>query len=206
MNRGELRTEIKNRLAIPSAGDGLITDTVVNSAINSALRVITTTRDWPWLLSSQQVAFPGNVGYTEVPCEFVRAKELVVDTYRVPYVEINEFIDQNQLGYPYVWTIIGKQIKLWPIPTTLTLGTLYYYQSEPELTIDTQNPIMPDFLQSWLISYASYLCAMRRQDEGTAQIYFAESNDLLNRMRDDVRSKTGRKIQTAGRNTYASWQ
>ena len=63
MNLGELRTEIKNRLAIPSAGDGLITDTFVNSSINSALRVITTTRDWPWLLSTAQLAFPGNVGY-----------------------------------------------------------------------------------------------------------------------------------------------
>jgi hypothetical protein len=83
---------------------------------------------------------------------------------------------------------------------------MYYYQAEPELTLDTQSPIMPDFLQNWLVSYASYLCALRRQDEGTAQIYFAESNDLLNRMRDDVRQKTGRRIQTAGRFTYASWQ
>jgi len=206
MNRGELRTEIKNRLAIPSAADGLITDTFVDSSINSALRVITTTRDWPWLLTTSQLAFPGNVGYTELPCEFVRAKELVIDNNRVPFVDVNQFIEQNQVGYPYVWTIVGSQVKIWPVPTTLTLGTMYYYQAEPELTVDTQNPLMPDFLQGWIVAYASYLCALRRQDEGTAQIYFSESNDLLNRMRDDVRQKTGRRIQTAGRFTYASWQ
>lgn len=206
MNLGELRTEIKNRLAIPSAGDGLITDTFVNSSINSALRVITTTRDWPWLLSTAQLAFPGNVGYAELPCEFVRAKELVIDDNRVPFVDVNQFIEQNQVGYPYVWTIIGSQVKIWPVPTTLTVATMYYYQAEPKLTVDTQSPIIPDFLQGWIVAYASYLCALRRQDEGTAQIYFGESNDLLNRMRDDVRQKTGRRIQTAGRFTYASWQ
>jgi hypothetical protein len=203
MNLGELRTEVKNRLAIPTAGDGLITDTIVNGTINSALRVITTTRDWPWLLTSSQLAFPANVGYAEIPCEFIRAKELVIDLRRICYVEINEFIDQTLVGYPYVFTMIGNQVKLFPVPTTLTLGTMYYYRSEPELTIDTQNPIMPEFLQGWIVSYAAYLCALRRQDEGTAGIYFAESNDLLNRMRDDVRRKTGRRIQTMGRYTNA---
>lgn len=203
MNLGELRTEIKNRLAIPTAGDGLITDTIVNGTINSALRVITTTRDWPWLLSTAQVAFPANVGYTELPCEFVRAKELVINNNCTPFVDVNQFIKQNQVGYPYVWTIIGSRIKIWPVPTALTLATLYYYQAEPELTIDTQKPIIPEFLQGWIVAYASYLCAMRRQDEGTAQIYLAESNDLLNRMRDDVRQKTGRKIQTDTQYNYA---
>lgn len=203
MNLGELRTEVKNRLAIPTAGDGLITDTIANGAINSALRVITTTRDWPWLLTSSQLAFPANVGYAEIPCEFIRAKELVIDTRRICYVELNEFIDQTKIGYPYVFTLIGNQVKLSPIPTTLTLGTMYYYKAEPELTIDTQNPIIPEFLQNWVVAYAAYLCALRRQDEGTSQVYLAESNDLLNRMRDDVRRKTGRKIQTDNRYNYA---
>jgi hypothetical protein len=205
MNRGELRTEIKNRLAIPSSGDGLITDSVVNTAIQDALNVIATTRDWPWLLTSQQLAFPANIGATELPCDFIRAKELVINGQPVTYVDLNQFLATDQLGYPYVWTTVGNDIKIFPIPGTLLLGTLYYYKAEPELTTDGQSPLMPSFLHQWIVAYGAYLCALRRQDEGRAQVYFAQSNDLLNRMRDDVRRKTGRRIQTSREYSYVNW-
>lgn len=206
MNRGELRTEIKNRLAIPSSGDGLITDSVVNQAITDALNVIVTTRDWPWLLTSQQLAFPANIGKADLPCDFVRAKELVINDQPVTYVDLNEFLYTNELGYPYVWTIAGNDVKIWPVGTQLVLGTMWYYRSEPEMTVDSQEPLMPAFLHQWIVAYGAYLCAMRRQDEGRAQVYFAQSNDLLNRMRDDVRRKTGRRIQVARNSTYVNWQ
>lgn len=205
MNRGELRTEIKNRLAIPSSGDGLITDTVVNQAIQDSLNVIASTRDWPWLLTSQQVAFPANIGATDLPCDFIRAKELVINSQPVTYVDLNQFLATDQLGYPYVWTIVGNQIKIFPIPGALTLATIYYYKAEPELVADTSEPIMPNFLQQWIVAYGAYLCALRRQDEGRAQVYLAQSNDLLNRMRDDLRRKTGRRIQTSREYSYVNW-
>lgn len=206
MNRGDLRTAIKNRLAIPSAGDGLITDSIVNDAINQALNVLTMTRDWPWLLTSAQLAFPANVGAAEFPCEMTRAKELVINNAVVPYIELNQFLDAPNLGYPYVWTVTGTQIRISPTPGAMVLGTLWYYQADPALTLDTQSPLVPDVYTGWVIAYAAYLCALRRQDEGTAQIYLAQSNDLINRMRDDTRQKTGRKIQVARRWNYTSWQ
>lgn len=206
MNRGDLRTAIKNRLAIPSAGDGLITDTIVNDAINQALTVVTMTRDWPWLLRSSQLAFPANLGYAEAPCEMLRAKELVINNSVVPYIELNQFLDAPNLGYPYVWTITGSQIRINPAPTAMVLGTLWYYTTDPALTVDTQEPLLPDVFSEWIISYGSYLCALRRQDEVTAQVYLAQSNDIMSRMRDDTRSKTGRKIQVARRYNYVSWQ
>lgn len=207
MNRGELRTEIKNRLAIPSSGDGLITDTVVNQAITDALNVMVTTRDWPWLVASQQLAFPANINYAELPCDFVRAKELVVNGQPVPYVDLNQFINTaDYSGWPYQWTIIGNQVQISPTSSQMILATMYYYKGEPELTADTQEPVMPGFLHQWIVAYGAYLCALRRQDEGRAAVYMAQSNDLMNRMRDDVRRKTGRKIQVAPRVSYANWQ
>lgn len=206
MNRGQMRTEIKNRLAIPASGDGLITDTVVNQAISDALDVLVATRDWPWLLTSTQIAFPANIGTAELPTDFVRAKELVINDQPVTYVDLNQFLYTNDLGYPYVWTITGNQVRIWPVGTTLALGTLWYYQDEPTLVADTSEPLMPDFLRSWVVAYGAYLCALRRQDEGRAQVYLNQSNDLLNRMRDDVRRKTGRRIQTSRPYSYANWQ
>lgn len=205
MNRGELRTEIKNRLAIPSSGDGLITDTVVNQSIQDALSVLVTTRDWPWLLTSTQLAFPANLGVATLPCDFVRAKELVINDQPVTYVDLNQFLYQNDLGYPYVWTVTGTDVRIWPVGSQMVLGTLWYYKAEPELVADTSEPLLPDFLQQWVVAYGAYLCALRRQDEGRAQVYLNQSNDLLNRMRDDVRRKTGRRIQTARPYSYANW-
>jgi hypothetical protein len=206
MNKGELRTAVKNVLAIPSAGDGLITDSIVDLAIAQALNVLCTTRDWPWLMASQQIAFPANVGYAELPCDFVRAKELLIDDHPIPFVDLNQFLDPSEATYSYMWTIVGSQVKVKPTPTTLTLATMYYYKAEPELQADTSEPLIPSFLQQWVIAYASYLCAMRRQDERTAQVYLAQSNDLLLRMRDDVRQKTGRRIQVNRRLDYANWR
>ena len=206
MNKGELRTEIKNRLAIPSSGDGLITDTVVNQAIEDALNVITMTRDWPWLLNTVQLAFPANIGTAELPNDFIRAKELVINDQPVTYVDLNQFLYTDALGYPYVWTITGNQAKIYPIGTQMVLGTLYYYRAEPELVADGSTPLMPAFLHQWIVAYGAYLCALRRQDEGRAQVYLNQSNDLLNRMRDDVRRKTGRRIQTAREYSYVNWQ
>ena len=45
MDRSELRTAIKDRLAIPSAGDALITDAFVNTSINDALNRVSAERD-----------------------------------------------------------------------------------------------------------------------------------------------------------------
>ena len=205
MNRGELRTEIKNRLAIPSSGDGLITDTVVNQAIEDALNILVTTRDWPWLLTSTQLAFPANIGTAELPDDFVRAKELVINDQPVTYVDLNQFLYTNDLGYPYVWTIAGNQCKIFPIGSSMVLGTLWYYRNEPALVADGSEPLLPGFLQGWVVAYGAYLCALRRQDEGRAQVYLNQSNDLLNRMRDDVRRKTGRRIQTARPYSYVNW-
>ena len=206
MNRGEFRTAIKNRLAIPSAGDGLITDTIVNDAINQALTVLTMSRDWPWLVISTQIAFPADIATAELPSDMLRAKELVINNATVPYVELNQWLEAPNQGYPYIWTITGNQARIAPTPGALVLGTLWYYRTDPALTVDAQEPLLPDVFSEWIIAYASYLCAMRRQDEGTAQVYLAQANDIQNRMRDDTRSKTGRKIQSSRRWNYVSWR
>ena len=74
MNRGELRTEIKDRLAIPSSGDGLITDSYVNSSINNALSRISAERDWWWLSGTSTPVFSTTTGFATRPSDFMRAQ------------------------------------------------------------------------------------------------------------------------------------
>ena len=52
MNRGEIRTAVKERLAIPSIGDGLLPDSTLNSLINRSLATISAAKEWPWLLDT----------------------------------------------------------------------------------------------------------------------------------------------------------
>ena len=75
MNRGEFRTAVKERLAIPSIGDGLLSDTTINGLINRSLSVIASSKEWPWLLDDYTLNFVS--GSASLPNDFVRARSLV---------------------------------------------------------------------------------------------------------------------------------
>ncbi|NCZ69960.1 MAG: WhiB family transcriptional regulator [Actinobacteria bacterium] len=65
-----------------------------------------------------QLAFPANVGVAELPDDFIRAKELVINGDPVTYVDLNQFLYADSSGYPYVWTIVADQVRIFPVGTT----------------------------------------------------------------------------------------
>lgn len=203
MNRGEIRTAVKERLAIPSIGDGLLPDSTLNSLINRSLATISAAKEWPWLLDTYTMNFVG--GSSHLPNDFVRARQLVINDAPVLWLQLEDFLKPDRISAVYSWTIIGAQARLTPIPSTDTTGTLYYYRSEPELLSDYSTPLMPALHHSLIVAYTAYLAALTRQDESRAAVYQAEYQSILNNMRDDLKQNSSRRIRYDTGYQYAAW-
>jgi hypothetical protein len=203
MNRGEFRTAIKERLAIPTIGDGLLSDTTLNSLINRSLSVIASSKEWPWLLDDYTINFVS--GAASLPNDFIRARSLVIEGRPTVWLQLEDFVMPDRNNGTFAWTIIGNKAKLSPVNTTTVTGTLYYYRNEPTLASDASTPLIPSIHHSLVVAYACYLASMTRQDESRAAVYQAEYQSLLNNTRDDLKQNTGRRIRYDGGYEYSSW-
>jgi len=203
MNRGEFRTAIKERLAIPTIGDGLLSDTTLNSLINRSLSVIASSKEWPWLLDDYTINFVS--GAASLPNDFIRARSLVIEGRPTVWLQLEDFVMPDRNNGTFAWTIIGNKAKLSPVNTTTVTGTLYYYRNEPTLASDASTPLIPSIHHSLVVAYACYLASMTRQDESRAAVYQAEFQSLLNNTRDDLKQNTGRRIRYDGGYEYSSW-
>lgn len=214
MNLLDLRNAVKDRLAIRSDGsgnslDGLITNAYVNTSIDDALNRVSMERDWWWLATTASLSFDIVNGDDAVPADFMRAQELVINGSPVEYIPLQSFLNPNSDGSSYAYTIFGTNIKIAPIPSTVTTGTLYYFRNDPALSTqvspDTKSPIMPVVYHKILVAYASHLCAARRQDEQRASLYLQEYGNFLDSMKDDNRTTTRRRIKYNRNLSYATW-
>jgi hypothetical protein len=203
MNRGEIRAAVKERLAIPSIGDGLLPDSTLNNLINRSLATISAAKEWPWLLDTYDITFVDGSAY--IPNDFVRARQLVLNNLPVLWLQLEDFLMPDRRISVFAWTIIGSQARLNPVPTNDQSGTLYYYKAEPELLSDFSTPLMPALHHPLIVAYTAYLAAMVRQDEGRAAVYQAEYQAILNNMRDDLKQNTSRRIRYDSGYQYAAW-
>jgi hypothetical protein len=210
MIRSELRDAVKDRLAIRSDGsgnslDGLITNTYVNTSINDALNRLSIERDWWWLATTASPTFSTTTGKASLPADFLRANELVVNGSPAQLLPLDTVIDPLSDNATYGWLIYGNQIQLTPVPSVAPTATLYYFRSEPALTTDAATPILPPAYHYAVVSYASYLCAARRQDEPRASLYLQEYGSFLKTMANDNKTTIKKQIKFSRRRDYATW-
>ena len=214
MNLLDLRNAVKDRLAIRSEGggvslDGLITNAYVNTSIDDALNRVSMERDWWWLATTAPLSFDIVDGDAPLPADFMRANKLVINDYPVEPLPLDTFLDPNADSNAYGWLVYGNAVKITPIPTTTTTGTLYYFRNEPALstqsTPDTKSPLMPVVYHKSIVAYASHLCAARRQDEQRAALYLQEYGNFLKSMSDDNRATIHRRIKFSRAMSDAAW-
>lgn len=210
MNLLEMRNAVKDRLAIRSDGssnslDGLITNTFVNTSINDALNRVCMERDWWWLATTSSLSFAAVTGQASLPTRFMRANKLVINDYPVNLLPLDTFLNPDSEDNPYGWLVYGSTVRINPPPTATQAGTLYYFQSEPTISGDTDVPLMPVVYHKCIVAYASHLCAARRQDEQRAALYLQEYGNFLKSMSDDNRSTIQRRIMFSRSMSDAAW-
>jgi len=210
MDLEDLRNAVKDRLAIRSDGsgnslDGLITNTFINTSIDDALKRISIEKDWYWLATTAPLTFSTSTGKASLPADFMRANELVVNGYPAELLPLDTVLDPLSDKATYGWLIYGMDAQLTPVPSTVPTATLYYFRYEPTLSSDSSTPIMPAPYHYAIVSYASYLCAARRQDEPRASLYLQEYGSYLRTMTNDNRSTIKKRIKFGRRRDYATW-
>lgn len=204
MNRGQLRSEVSQRLRIPPAGDPLLDEVTINDMIRAALVDVCSVSDWPWLLTSAAVTFAA--GIAPLPTTCVKVRDLVVNSRRGEYVDNAEFLDCQSLLSRFVWTVLGPNIVITPAPTTSPTNTLWFIQGEPALTADTQAPLIPEAYQQVVIARATYHSEVRRGRADAAAFHEAEYERGLARMADASKRRNGpRQIREGGQRWFATW-
>jgi len=206
MNRSELRTAVKDRLAIPSSGDGLITDTFVNTSLNDALNRISAERDWWWLAATATLTFDTVNGAATLPSDFMRANKLVINDALAEPIPLEDYLDPENTESSYGWVIYGSQVKITPIPSASLNGTFYYFRNEPALSSDGASPLLPVAYHYAVVAYAAFLCCARRQDEQRASLYMQEYGNWMRTLSDDNRTTINKRIKFNRANDYASWE
>jgi len=206
MNRRELREQLKVFLAISRTGDGMLTDDVLNSFLNDALNRISTDHDWPYLLTSATVVVD-TTGSGPLPSGFARARDVTVGGTRAKQATFRELLDPGGRSNSFVWTIVGSTLRLDPEPSANLNATLWYFQQEPLLASDTSTPLMPSDDHPAIAYFAAQLGWLSRGDQQRAQTWYAQYEQAVKGMQDELYQTYGPRSVVVRRRdpAWASW-
>jgi hypothetical protein len=192
------------RLRIPPAGDPQLDEYALNDCLGVALIDICSVTDWPWLLTSTPVTF--TAGSTPMPATAVKVRDLIINDRRAQAVSNAAYFDAVTQTSRFVWTVLGTNIQITPVPTVSPPATLWFVRQEPALTGEIATPLIPEAHQSTLLARACYQAEVRRGRPDAAAFHDAEYDKGLMRMRDAMQTRTGpRQIRERGQSWWARW-
>jgi hypothetical protein len=185
VNFAQLRAAISDRLGVPPAGDALITSAWLGAAVNTALQVVSSEKDWWWLLSS--VTFQFNGGQAALPVDLLKIEAVQGYGAYLEPVSRRDLLDQDNVALPAPvgWTVIGNVLWLVPAPGGLIDARMLYYRAEPALVADGDVPLMPATFHDKLVAYGAYLGYLRRQDPVRATQQLADYQAWVKRTEAD---------------------
>jgi hypothetical protein len=162
MNRRELRDAVRLRNGIPDSGDARASHTDINACVAAGLRDVCAEKRWPWLLTSSPLTVSTVTGEASMPAGWAQIHKVTVNGAKAVHVPLDEFLEGTRR---YVWTEFGQGVRFDPVPAVVPSAvTVYYWRDEPELTSDTQEPLLPSVFHQVLVARASYHLNVRRQD------------------------------------------
>lgn len=197
MQLSEFRTDVLDMLGL-QAGDPFWPDAKLNRFINRALRHISTRHDWPWL--EVETTFNTAVGTKDYspPAGWRKTEQIAIRGDDLDYRTKRDAKEYE--GYdnslPVVYTFVADQIRLLPVPSTIVEVTHVYTRHEPELTLDTSEPILPEEYADYLTVTAARRAAAAMGDSERMLTMAALIDDWERRLDDDVlRSKAYPKVK-----------
>lgn len=210
MIRSALRTALALRLKMPESGDPLLPDATLNDIIRQSLNDFSREFDWPWLLTSASLTFSTTTGLAPLPAGFVRPRELMIGgtattRKRARYSRLAEYLDFKAIGGYRVWTVLGTNVELSIIPTTVPSALLYYVQQEPALASDAAAPLLPEAYQDAMLARAAYHAEIRRGRPEASMVHDNEFQLEMKKMRKHEFAASGPRRVTVASSNWASW-
>jgi hypothetical protein len=181
----QLRTALRTRLGVPT-GDPLLTDTNATDLVNSALHMLETEHDWPWLETSEDLATVIGTATVTPGATWMRTINLRISNgvslSRRPVEEV-DFMASAGTGEPRLYAVTGATITLFPTPSAVLTLKHRFVRSEPDLAADGDTPLVPASFRPAIVEYAAHLAYRRMRDEAKAAVALAAYGDWLKQMR-----------------------
>ena len=186
-----LRRQVRNRIGVPVT-DGFHTDDRIDDAINAAISSVEAEARWPW---QETVATPTTVADTEtltMPSDWRVTRSIHIgddELYQRSPSDLYTWND-NDRGRPQIWTLVGGQVRLRPIPDQAYDIVHIYYKQPTVVVDDNDEPDMPTHFTEAIIAKAAELLAIREDDRAAASAHLAEYMGWVQRMRKATRLTT----------------
>jgi hypothetical protein len=195
MQLQDIRSEVRIRGGLATS-DTALSDSVLNTLINSALRTVTTMYDWPWLVaqSTPTETTAGTAAYT-IATNFRKIQSIYVGPddsdppvrklrYKTP-PDVLRF--RRKDGRPAYYTYHQGQLLLAPTPDATYDIDIYYYSYEAVLSSDTDAPLLPDWAMEMLFEYTLVLAGRRLRDGEMAAMHAQAFSTAMATVIDEIR-------------------
>lgn len=184
-----LRSSVYLRTGLET-DDAFFPAATVDAFINASLQQMSTFHRWPWLEkvdTTFTATVVGQSAYTPA-ADWRTTRRLQIDAtdleLRTPR-DMAQYANNN--GRPYFYYIEAEEIYLVPTPSTVKAVTHVYTATEPALSDDSDEPLLPNEYADLLVVMASRIVSLRKRDLEMYTMLTSERNDWLAHMRDDVR-------------------
>lgn len=191
MNFGEIKTAVTDR--------GYSIDQVTTSIVNAVYREVLSLQRWPFL-EKQSTSIETTVGTAGYPLDSIASDWLLIDAVRIEqpgtqlytnmeYTPPQEFRDLQHVdrdtGTPFRWTAINGLLQFFPVPDGVYQVDVDYIQQPPDLSADTDVPVIPLIYHDILVWGAVAQIAYRERDWIGQNVANTEKETRLKRMSEE---------------------
>lgn len=183
MDLDDLRAAVLVRMGRP-AEDAMFPEARLTDMVNAALRAVSTEQDWAWLEDSESLIVTAGVDLLIPDADWERTISLHrTDGWELERKPVQEVARIVASGQPKMYAVTGDKLLVRPTPASGPGALTHrYIRAEPELTDDTDEPLLPARWHDLIVEYAAYLGFRREGDDTSSMTAKAAYDDLLQQM------------------------
>ena len=130
------------------------------------------------------------------------------------YKQARPALSENEVTAPidsvHRWAVVGSNIMISPVPTAALTGRLWYFRTEPELTADDSEPLLPEQYHDVIVNLVAAECMVRKKNTEMVAIFRDAARQGLAEIRDRPGTGNGRgQVRTLAHTgldyTYSIW-
>lgn len=142
--------------------------------LNAGLNEFQDKHRWSFLLAITNFSLTAGNSLISIPSDFRQVSSIRNKTTRLKlrYLEYSQFEreveDPDQMGYPYIYTVVGDSIQVWPTPDNTYDFRMIYQSALPEMTSSIGNMPGPTRIHYPVVQAAAYLGLQAENEEDRA--------------------------------------
>jgi hypothetical protein len=202
----DYKKAVRRKLGLGDTDTTALPDDDTLAAINDALKVISMEWEWYWLFATATASTVAGTATIAAPAGYLRTISLDIGgDIMVERTFAELFSYETTSGTPSIFALAGANLRLWPTPSAVQTYTLYYYRSEPALTLDADTPLLPDAYSPWLVAEAALALALRTNSTDKYSILQEEVAGWRRRAVGDMKRKRNAAPRRIGRTKESVW-